>query len=93
MELKIFSSPFSVAAFCAVIGLYLLTAVIRIIFGDEKEGRIIITVLSVLNMIAHVALFALCVYLKCTPQEMLFTLVISTALALTVSKLGNGKEV
>ena len=91
MNLVIFSSMFSIIALGVSLELYLLTAVIRIIFGDEKEGRIIITVLAVLNTLVHLAIFALCIWLKATAQEMFFVLVVSTALALTVSKIGNGK--
>ena len=92
MGLIIFSSMFSIIAVCVALGLYLLTAVIRIIFGNKKEGRIIITILAALNMLVHLALFALCVYLKVTAQEIFFILVVSTALALTVAKLGKEKE-
>ena len=89
MELVIFSSTLSLAALFTALGLYLLTAVARIVF---KNSGVITAILGILNLIDHLAIFALCLYLKASAQEMLFVLVISTALALTVTRLGEEKE-
>ena len=83
---------FSIIAICAAIVLYLLTAVIRIVFANDKSGNVILAVLAILNILVHIALFGLCIYLKAATQEIFFVLVVSTALALTVTKVGREKE-
>ena len=89
MQLVIFSSVYSIVALLVALVLYLLIAAVRVIFGDVK---IVTGILGGLNILVHLAIFALCLYLKATTQEILFILTVSTALALTVTKTGKEKE-
>ena len=90
MQLVIFSSTLSLIALLTALGLYLLTAVARIVLGNRSG--IVTAILGVLNFLTHIAIFAVCVYNKATAKEMLFILVISSALALTVTKVGKEEK-
>ena len=87
MELVIFSSVLSISAMMAALVLYAVYAVAVRFLGEKN---IVLSIIAIVNFAVHVALFALCVYLKASMQEMLFVLMVSTALALTVTK--HGKE-
>ena len=83
MELVIFSSAFSIAAMAAVLVLYAAYAVTAKFMGEDG---LICKIIAALNIAVHVALFALCIYLKASLQEILFIVVVSAAVALTVTK-------
>lgn len=87
MDLVIFSSVLSIAAMVAVLVLYAAYAVIVRFFGEKS---IIAMIIAILNVIVHLGLFAVCAYLKASLQEILFVLVVSASIAITVTK--HGKE-
>lgn len=85
MDLVIFSNKFSIIALAVAAGLYLLIAISRLVLGEKN---ILASILGGFNILLHIAIFALCLYIKASAQEMLFILVVSTSLALAVTRPG-----
>ena len=77
----------SIAILAAVLVLYIGYAV-TVRFMGEKS--IIAMILAILNFAAHLGLFVICAYLKASLQEILFILVVSASIAITVTR--HGKE-
>ena len=82
MNYVIFSSPLSLAVIAAVFVLYALTA----LFGTVLKKPRLASFFGVLNVFAHLALIGVCLLISATLAEILFLLVASAAIALTVSK-------
>lgn len=89
MELVIFSSVLSIAAMAAAMVLYAAYAVVSAFMGQDG---LVAQILAALNFAVHIALFAVCLYIKASMQEILFILVVSAAIALTVTKHGKEEE-
>ncbi len=88
MEYVIFNSPLSLIAFAVATGIYLILGIMR-----RYMPRMIIIpgILGILNIILHVGIFLLCMYLGATMQEILFVFVVSGAIALTVTRQRKGE--
>jgi hypothetical protein len=82
MNYVIFSSPLSLAVIAGIFVLYVLLAVSRFVFKKPS----LTAVLGIINIVAHVALIAVCLIISATLAEIFFLLVTSAAIALAVSK-------
>ena len=83
MKYVMLSSELSLAVMASALVLYLLIGIC--VRGFKKSG-IFTALLAVLNILVHIALIALCLYLKASLEEILLIFVLSTAIALTVTK-------
>ena len=89
MEYVIFTSPIALISLVAIAALYALVILTKK-FNPGAKG--FIGALSIINLIAHVWLLVLYLYIKASMQEILFVYVASSVAALTVTKQRKGEK-
>ena len=82
MDYVIFNSRYALIALGVIALLYVLTFISHI----GTRNTVVASVISVINVVAHIGLMLLMFYLKATVPEFLFVLVASAALSLLTGK-------
>ena len=70
-----------------IVAIFLLYLVEFILKGINKQNAIVILVLSILEVVLHLGLFAMCLILKVTNDEIVFWLLISLIFAFVKVKI------
>lgn len=92
-ELVIFSSPLISILIAVTVLLHIASVVLRkVMAGNESIRNIISSVLAILNLVTHGVIFVICLYLKASPEEMLFITMLSSAVAITATNIGREEE-
>ena len=84
MNLMLLSNVYFVILIVAIFLLYLVEFILK---GINKQNAIVILVLSILEVVLHLGLFAMCLILKVTNDEIVFWLLISLIFAFVKVKI------
>ena len=84
MNLVLLSNVYFVILIVAIFLLYLVEFILK---GINKQNAIVILVLSILEVVLHLGLFAMCLILKVTNDEIVFWLLISLIFAFVKVKI------
>lgn len=88
-ELVIFSSPLLCVLIAVTIVLHIANVIVRkVMSGSDVLAKKIMTVVAIVNMAIHVAIFVVCIVISASPQEMLFITMLSTAVAMAATNVG-----
>ena len=88
MEYVIFTSPISLISLSVAVALYVAIALTKRLIPSIKFFS---AMLGIVNLILHVWILVLCLYIGASMQEILFVFVASSAFALTVTKQGKAE--